>query len=238
VTQPRRRSGFVGKLNRADEAPAQDVILAELRRVILDGGAAPGAQIPLDAVAEFFGVSLIPVREALRTLIGEELVDHRQRSGYTVARLTSQECAELYLARGALEVAALRAAVASADGGHDRALVQSQARQRAALAADDAAAYHRESRRFHVAMLEPSRMPRLLHMLESAWNITEPVQLMSQLSRDLRAALLADHDQILAAFLARDGESLVAGSMRHSDRLRDAVLALPPDSGVFAPVGG
>lgn len=81
VTQPRRRSAFVSKLILQAKAPSQDVILAELRRVILDGGAAPGAQIPLDDVAEFFGVSLIPVRESLRTLIGEELVDHRQRSG-------------------------------------------------------------------------------------------------------------------------------------------------------------
>jgi DNA-binding GntR family transcriptional regulator len=238
VTQPRRRSGFVSKLTLAHSSPSQEVILAELRRVILDGGAAPGAQIPLDDVAEFFGVSLIPVREALRTLIGEELVDHRQRSGYSVARLTSQECAELYLARGALEVAALRASVAHADDDHDCALTQSQARQRAALVADDVGAYHRESRRFHVALLEPSRMPRLLHMLESAWNITEPVQLMGRLSADDRAALLDDHEQILAAFLARDGEALVASSTLHSDRLRDAVLALPPDSDVFAPAIG
>lgn len=137
MTQPRRRSAFVSKLILQAKAPSQDVILAELRRVILDGGAS-GAQIPLDDVAEFFGVSLIPVRELLRTLIGEELVDHRQRSGYSVARLTSQECAEFYLARGALEVAALRAAVAQADDEHDCALTQSQAGQRAALAADDA----------------------------------------------------------------------------------------------------
>lgn len=210
MTQPRRRSAFVSKLMLQVGAPSQEVILAEMRRVILDGGAAPGAQIPLDDIAEFFGVSVIPVREALRTLIGEELVDHRQRSGYTVARLTSHECAELYLARGALEVAALRAAVAHADDEHDCALAQSQARQRTALAADDAIAYHRKSRRFHVTLLEPSRMPRLLHMLESAWNITEPVQLMGQLSTDHRAALLDDHEQILAAFLARDGEALVA----------------------------
>ena len=93
MTQPRRRSAFVSKLMLSARAPSQDVILAELRRVILDGGAAPGAQIPLDDVAEFFGVSLIPVREALRTLIGEELVDHRQRSGYIVARLTFGVCA-------------------------------------------------------------------------------------------------------------------------------------------------
>jgi DNA-binding GntR family transcriptional regulator len=235
VTQPRRPSTFVSKLAAQARAPSQDVILAELRRAILEGGAAPGAQIPLDDVADFFGVSLIPVREALRTLIGEELVDHQQRSGYAVARLTSQECAELYLARGALEAAALPSAVAAADDGHDCALAQSQERQRVAHAGDDALAYHRESRHFHVTLLEPSGMPRLLHMLESTWNITEPVQLMGQLSNDHRAALLDDHEQILTAFLERDADALVAASTLHHDRLRDAVLALPSDSGVFAP---
>jgi len=47
--------------------------------VILAGEAAPGTFIPLDAVAQFFAVSVIPVRESLKTLIGEGLVDHVPR---------------------------------------------------------------------------------------------------------------------------------------------------------------
>ena len=237
MTQPRRRSAFVSRLIPRGGVTSQAIILEELRRVILDGGAQPGAAIPLDDVAEFFGVSRIPVREALRTLIGESLVDHRPGAGYTVARLTSQECAEMYVARAALEIAALRASVTLATTVDDDTLRVSQDRQRAALDLDHGLAYHRESRHFHVAMLRPSRMRRLLHMLEAAWNVTEPVQLMGHLSSSDRAVLLADHEQMLRAFLARDSEALVAASRVHHDRLRDAVLALPVDAEMFAPTG-
>lgn len=83
----------------------QQVILDELRRVILDGDAPPGTAIPVDEVAELFGVSRIPVRESLKTLIGEGLVEHRPRSGYTVAQLTLSELHEIYVLRGVLEQA-------------------------------------------------------------------------------------------------------------------------------------
>ena len=86
-----RRSVLIARL-RGDlgdlTGSGQQVILDELRRVILDGDAPPGTVIPVDEVAELFGVSRIPVRESLKTLIGEGLVEHRPRSGYTVAQLT------------------------------------------------------------------------------------------------------------------------------------------------------
>src|SRR6478672_12736499 len=105
-----RRSALIARL-RGDlgelTGSGQQVILDELRRVILDGDAPPGTVIPVDEVAELFGVSRIPVRESLKTLIGEGLVDHLPRAGYTVARLTLAELSELYIVRGVLERAAL-----------------------------------------------------------------------------------------------------------------------------------
>ena len=59
-------------------------------------------------------MSVIPVRESLKTLIGEGLVEQRSRSAYTVARLGRSELLELYAARGVLENAVLAVAVAAA----------------------------------------------------------------------------------------------------------------------------
>src|SRR6476620_692925 len=118
-----RRSLLIARL-RGDLADVtgsgQQVILDELRRVILDGDAPPGTVIPVDEVAELFGVSRIPVRESLKTLIGEGLVDHRPRSGYTVAQLTLAELSEIYLLRGVLEQAAMTSAVGAATASDDR----------------------------------------------------------------------------------------------------------------------
>ncbi len=70
-------------------------------------------------MAEHFGVSRIPIRESLKTLIGEGLVDHRANAGYTVARLTVDELEELYLVRGVLESAAHSVAITLADEADD-----------------------------------------------------------------------------------------------------------------------
>jgi DNA-binding GntR family transcriptional regulator len=233
VTQPRRRSSLASRLS-PEAPPSQGAILDELRRQILDGAAPPGSPIPLEQVARHFGVSLIPVREALRTLIGEGLVEHRPRSGYTVARLTPHECAELYVVRAALEATALRAAVVAAGPADDALVLASQQRSLAAIEAGDAATYHRESRNFHFALLAPSRLHRLLHLFEVAWNITEPAQLMTQVAPEHRTVLFDDHQQMLEAFVDRDVERLLAASAEHHDRLGRVILSLP-DSGVFAP---
>src|SRR5882757_9390931 len=110
----RNRSVLIARLTNESPGRPQAAILDELRRCLLDGEVPPGTPIPPDEVAAVFGVSRIPVRESLKTLIGEGLVEHRPNAGYAVAKLTIAELREMYLVREVLETAALTAAVASA----------------------------------------------------------------------------------------------------------------------------
>ena len=195
--------------------------------MILDGAVPPGTPIPVSEVADLFGVSAIPVRESLKTLTGEGLVAHQPNIGYAVARLTSSELAEMYIVRETLESAALAAAVAHASDA-DRAHVAAVNRLlEAAVAEDDPQTYHRQSRIFHMGLTRPSGMLRLVHMLESAWNITEPVQVMVHVEHSQRAPLHDDHDEMLDAFLARDVDRLLASSAAHHRRLNEVVATLP-----------
>lgn len=195
-------------------------VLDELRRVILAGDAPPGLTIPAEDVAAVFGVSVIPVREALKTLVGEGLVEHRPRAGYRVARLTREELVELYDVRGTLERAALaRAAEAATAPDHERAHAVHAALDRA-LAEDDARAYHRESRHFHIALVEPAAMRRLQAMLESAWNLTEPYQIMARVPLAERVALHEEHRGMLAAFVGGRTADLLACAADHHEHLR------------------
>jgi DNA-binding FadR family transcriptional regulator len=79
---PRRRSILVSRLAGRPAGGPPSVLLDELRACILDSDVPPGTPIPVDQVAAAFGVSRIPVREALMTLIGGGLVDHRPNGGY------------------------------------------------------------------------------------------------------------------------------------------------------------
>ena len=226
MTQPRRQSGIVSLLVREGAYATGPQVLTELRRVIASGAVPPGSPIPLDDVAAFFGVSLIPVREALKTLLGEGLLEHQPRLGYTVTALSPAELDELYVVRGALEAAALdAAALQSTPTDHARATAIHEALV-VAVAARDASGFQRASREFHEALLAPCRMPRLLHMLDIAWNLTEPVQRMMRTTEQDRAGMREDHQQMLDAFIARDAETLKAVAEAHHDRLTACISRL------------
>jgi DNA-binding GntR family transcriptional regulator len=231
---PRRRSILISRLADRPLGSAQTVILDELRAIISDGEVPPGSAIPVDAVAAAFGVSRIPVREALMTLIGEGLVDHRPNGGYRVAMMTAREFREIYLVREALETAGLRIAVDLATVEDDEQARAAHRALDAAIAAYDGRLYHRESRRFHLALIRPCRMRRLLQLLDTAWNLTEPLQPMSHLDGASRELLHADHAGMLAAFCDRDPDALIAVFAVHHHRLQDAISALPQDTGLFS----
>jgi DNA-binding GntR family transcriptional regulator len=234
MPDPRRRSVLVARLSGKPVGNSHSVILDELRRCILDGEVPPGSPIPVDQVAAVFGVSRIPVREALMTLIGEGLVDHRPNAGYRIAKMTAQEFSEIYLVREALETAALRLAVELASPGDDEQARAAHAALERAVAAGDVRAYHRESRRFHLALIHPCRMRRLLHMLGTAWNMTEPIQPMSHVGSADRALLHVDHETMLTAFIDRDAEALIGAFATHHHRLQSFVALLPRHTGLFA----
>lgn len=217
---------------------SQQEILGELRRLILEGNLPPGTGMPLGELARQFGVSAIPVRESLQVLIGEGLVEHKPNFGYRVTLLTAAELRELYVVRESLEAAALEAAVHRATAADHELAVRIHARLERAILTENAVAYHRETRNFHLALVQPSAMPRVVYMLEYAWNITEPVQPMVHASTLDRAVLHADHSKQLAAFLARDSDALLRATHVHHTRLNGVLSRLPTDTGLFADSAG
>ena len=233
TTQPRRRSVFASRLVNTAASGEQPHVLDDLRRAILDGDEPPGTIIPIDAVASFFGVSPIPVREALKILTGEGLVEHRPRIGYSVAKLRFEEFRELYDVRQALEASALRAAVLHASLEDDRRVGERHAALAEATRHGDDKAYHLESRRFHMALIAPSGMQRLLRMYESAWNITEPARPMARVSDGGRHLFYDDHDRMVDTFVARDADRLVTESTHHYEHLREAIALFADDPDTF-----
>jgi len=231
--RPRRSTPLAACLVPLRGAPTQAAVLAELRRVILAGDVPPGTGIPLDEVAAVLGMSVIPVRESLKILVGEGLVEQRSRSAYTVARLARSELLELYAARGVLENAVLAAAVsAAAPADHVRARSALEDLDRA-VREGDLPAYHRESRRFHFALLEPARMRRFTAMVGAAWNLTESYRPMARVSDTDRRRLHADHAAMLSAFVAGDAASLLQCATAHHGRLLAALATVPPGEELF-----
>ncbi|MFI8772697.1 MULTISPECIES: GntR family transcriptional regulator [Gordonia] len=207
---------------RSDSARAN--VLEELRRLILSGGAPPGIQLPPGELADAFQVSPIPVREALKTLVGEGLVVHQRNAGYRVSQLSIDELREIYFVRGTLEQAALAQAVSRIDAAGIERARRHHDELVTAVKYSDRKAFHDISREFHRELTAPCAMPRLLNMFEATWNLTEPFQVMRSVGTTVQEALNTDHANMLEGFVAGDTEAVLEVAQTHHRRLESAVI--------------
>ncbi len=89
----------------------QELVLASVRRAILQGILEPGTRLRQEELAEVFGTSRIPIREALRALEYEGLVTSEPHRGFTVSALHADDVEEVYDLRSVLETHAVRLAL-------------------------------------------------------------------------------------------------------------------------------
>lgn len=192
--------------------------LDALRRAIVAGELRPGGRIGQEEFAQRLGVSIAPVREALRILEQEGQVTYRPRRGYFVTELEIADLEEIYGLRALLEARAARRAVARLDAlGLER--IALAARDFAdAVEAGDVAAELEANRRFHLAILDAAEAPHTLRVIRQLWDSTEAYRaLYYNLDAERRNAVAA-HDRILAALRARDAGVLVDELDAHRER--------------------
>src|SRR5437868_12655703 len=87
-----------------------ELVVRRLRAEILSGELAPGERIVEEQLTRRFGTSRAPLREALRLLGQQGLVEHSPRRGVRVTRLSARDIGELFTLRDALEQFAVRCA--------------------------------------------------------------------------------------------------------------------------------
>ena len=203
--------------------PAQDAVLASLREDILTGVLAPGDQLVQEALAERYGVSRVPLREALKVLESEGQVVNHPHRGYFVAELSVGDLQEVYHLRALLERSALTAAVANVDGPDiDEIAALADEVERAAVDGD---AYDmaEANRRFHFAIFDAAGMPRLSRLLRQLWDATDAYRALYYQVPENRTRVLAEHAGMVEALRQRDAEALVA---HHDDHRSHSVSAV------------
>lgn len=208
---------------------AQDRAAAALRTAILEGALRPGQRVNQEAWAARVGVSLIPVREALRALAGEGLVTYRPRRGYVVTELDLAELEEVYALRRLLESEALRRGVPLANAETVAALEEAANACRRAAEAGDVAGQLEANRRFHGLLHGLAGSRPLTRLIDLLWDPTEAYRALYYALPGEAAEADRAHRAILAAVTSRDAERAVALQDIHRERalerLREALGA-------------
>src|SRR6185437_616862 len=155
------------------------------------------------------GVSIIPVRESLRQLEAEGLVEKRPYRGAFVAELSMTELMDIYVTREALEDLATRLAVVRMTPETLDNLESLIAEMESATAAGDRAALFDLNASFHFTLYTASQNTILCQLIESLWDRSTVYRRRFTFMPERAGRALAEHQEILAA--CRRGDEEAAG---------------------------
>jgi DNA-binding GntR family transcriptional regulator len=203
-----------------------DRVYAVLRARILAGELEPGRRLRQEALAEQLGVSRTPLREALRRLSSEGLVEIRPHHGAAVTPFTAVDMAAAFMARLLLEPPAARLAAEARTAGD-------LARMRDAIATHRRADVPVEetfaaNRAFHLAVVGASANSFLIRFAEQVWAAPLGFAIYSRQAEPPERVLAdaAEHEAIADAVDAHDGERAEALMHDHIDAARLGFLEL------------
>lgn len=200
----------------------QDMVAGGLREAILGGVLEGGAPLRQEEIADRFGVSRIPVREALRNLEGEGLVSFYPHRGAVVTSLSYDEVEEITEIRVSLETLALRRSLPQLSGedfGRAEGVLAEIEREE-----DLPSSWGELNWRFHETLFAPAGRPRLISLIKSQHTAFE---------RYIRFHLsLADYDkpqrehhELLDLCRRREDAAAEAMLTRHIEDISELLLA-------------
>lgn len=197
----------------------QQAVYEALRAEIMGGLLQPGEVLVIDALAKRFQVSIIPVREALRQLQSERLVEIRAHTGVRVTPVDVSSITEIFAMLGALETAsALHALPQMTDAGLQE-LEAVLARLETTAAAGDMAGFEKANREFHLLPCRIagfSRAEQSLQSLLAEWERLHRLAFQGTQPPSPEQAN-KDHRAILRAFRQKDPEKLTQLIHRHNE---------------------
>ncbi|MCP2256748.1 DNA-binding transcriptional regulator, GntR family [Streptoalloteichus tenebrarius] len=192
-------------ISRVDRVLLRDRALAEIREAIVDGTLPPGEPIKDVELAERLGLSRTPVREAIARLTDEGLVESKPHSYTRVTPLDVDAARDAQVVVRAMHGLAARLAVPRATEADVEAMRAANAEFAAALAAGDVAAAHRADEAFHRVAVTVSGNAAVAATIERYTPALRRLVLL-RFSSVLGRESVRMHEEIVAAFVARDAE--------------------------------
>lgn len=188
----------------------RNVVAERMRAAILNGHYKPGEWLRQERLAQDFGVSQMPVREALKELAAEGLIEHLPYRGARVIIFSIEDILDLYSHRAFLESRAASLAAKIITVGEISTLEDLQVEMEKHAAPEEVHKYRELNRKFHQNIYHASRREYLIRTLNQMW-AAFPTMLIANFAvtsvrplpeRD--AVDVAEHKAIIAALKSRD----------------------------------
>ena len=183
-----------------------------VKTAIADGTIAPGARLSPHLLSEEFGLSHIPIREALASLAAAGYVDHTPGRGYVARQLSSADLADIYHWRQVLETEAYRMGIPQLtdnDIQEMQRLVDLMGRR---TRSENRLEYDQLNRQFHFVAFRRAGSERLLRFLSYLWDARAPYASLEMTNSRVSHA---EHVALMPAFKARDADAVIAAMEPH-----------------------
>jgi len=189
----------------------RNVVADRLRAAIIEGLYRPGEWLRQEKLAQELGMSQMPVREALKELVAEGLIEHVPYRGVRVIAFAPQDVYDLYAHRAFLEGRAAQAAAQTIGAEEIAELKRLQVDMEISLAPENLALYRQRNRCFHRIIFSASGRAYLIRSLTQIWE-TFPTMLIGNFANTAAAPLperdnpdVREHRAIIAALEKRNG---------------------------------
>lgn len=212
-----------------EHRPLRDKVVTELRRRIIECDYAPGHRLTEERLADDFGVSRNPVREAIRVLEREGFLVAVPRRGAVVASISASDVEDIFDVRMSLEVLAAQLAAQRVAASLDRR-ADTSGLDRLMVAADTAvtvADLTALNTAFHAEVCRLSGNSLLASMMESLHDRLQWIYRQSAVDRATHS--WTEHEALAAAIRAGDVEAAGHAAHTHVLAAREAALAVTRD---------
>jgi DNA-binding GntR family transcriptional regulator len=214
-----------------------ELVYAELRRQILWGEITPGSILSVRRLSEQFQVSPMPVRDAIRRLESEELVEVTPRSSTRVSLVSPEAVREIAEVRSRLEALAARLAVPNLTSADVKRLRELLRAMHEAAIRNDPEAWHQGNAEFHRVVIHRSGNRLLTRMTDGLWDRSIrhfSARVLSQ--AHFRRLRHKEHQRILHAIVNRDPDEVervwrdhvYQSGLETVDYLRSVALGVVP----------
>lgn len=204
-----------------------DEVLERVRDMIIEGRLEPGQRINEGQVGALLGVSRTPMREAIKTLASEGLVEIQPAKGAVVRKFSARDLYQVLEVLKALEQLGGQIACEQASDETIEAIHALHRRMLEYYAARERLEYFKLNQAIHSAMVAASGNQVLVEMHGTLQSRIKRLRFIGNEGPEKWAGAVAEHEEMMAALLKRDAQALSAAIGRHMEstltRVRDVL---------------